>query len=166
MIVTILFLVALAQRTLGDEQSATEIQALIDANKNNVSALHTIAAASLVNSPNVRGTIDIVWSCLITLVACVYTALHLNIPQGQGTWAMLETKARWVLLALLAPEIVLYTATNQFFEARELQHNLREILAEKKAHKSPETSGELPDSVRVQSIGLQWGIIRKMTNHF
>lgn len=34
-----------------------------------------------VQGPNVRGTIQIVWSCLATLVACTYTVLHMNLPE-------------------------------------------------------------------------------------
>lgn len=36
---------------------------------------------SFVSAPNVRGTLDILWSCLATIIACTYTVLHLNIPE-------------------------------------------------------------------------------------
>jgi hypothetical protein len=36
---------------------------------------------SLVSAPYVRGTLDILWSCLATIIACTYTVLHLNIPK-------------------------------------------------------------------------------------
>ena len=88
-------------------------------NVNNSDVLPKTGMAPVwVPSPSYRGTVDIVWSCLITLSACVYTATHLNVPplhKGKlfGFWR----KAKWVGVALFAPEIVLYTAIIQFFEA-------------------------------------------------
>lgn len=34
-----------------------------------------------VQGPNTRGSLQIVWSCLATLIACTYTVLHLNVPE-------------------------------------------------------------------------------------
>lgn len=37
-----------------------------------------------VQGPNTRGSLQIVWSCLATLIACTYTVLHLNIPEQRA----------------------------------------------------------------------------------
>ena len=71
-----------------------------------------------VNSPSTHGTSDLLWSCVVTLSACIYTAIHLNVPLlPEGKLHMLWTKINWVGLALFAPEIVLYTAVFQFYKA-------------------------------------------------
>ncbi|KAK4454848.1 hypothetical protein QBC34DRAFT_103179 [Podospora aff. communis PSN243] len=89
--------------------------------QDNRAALHATIAPPWVSAPNMRGTSDILWSCLLTLFACIYTALHLNVPpRGAGAIHLLSTKCRWGLAALIAPEIVLFYASSQFFEARYL----------------------------------------------
>ena len=123
--------------------SVTDVQALIAATNGNLTALREITAPAWVAGPNVRGTLSIVWSCVVTLVACVYTALHLNIPTKHGgAWAMLLHKSKWVVVAIFAPEIVLYIASAQFFEARALQMRFKKLLRERK---SPGTD---PEEVR------------------
>ncbi|KAK0735362.1 hypothetical protein B0T21DRAFT_367587, partial [Apiosordaria backusii] len=67
-------------------------------------------------------------SCIITLLACVYTALHLNIPTHKGKFWTLLSKAKWVFAGLIAPELVLYLATSQYIEARDLVNSLNEEL--------------------------------------
>lgn len=124
-------LLSLAIVVGAEDQSASSIQALIDANQGNKTALHSILAPSWVNSPEFRGSSDILRSCLLTLLACVYTALHLNIPLEQGKWKALLTKIRWVFITLLAPELPLHSAATQYFEARTLRRDLRDILKQK-----------------------------------
>ena len=59
------------------------------------------------------------YSCTFTLLLFVYTALHLNIPPpGQGKVRLLLKKAIWFLVGLVAPEIVLWTALDQWRQAR------------------------------------------------
>jgi hypothetical protein len=103
------------------------IQAELEANQNNVTALRTITAPPWVSEPSFRGTTSILWSCLVTLVACIYTAIHLNVPTETGTWTRLLQKLKWVLTALIAPEIVLYCASYQFIEARSLIRELNKL---------------------------------------
>lgn len=70
-------------------------------------------------SPRERGTWGLLYSCTFTLLLCVYTALHLNIPPpDHGKVRLLLTKAQWILIGLLAPEIVLWTALDQWRQAR------------------------------------------------
>ncbi|TGO53394.1 hypothetical protein BCON_0124g00120 [Botryotinia convoluta] len=87
-----------------------------DLNDVNITALKTDIAAGCVSGPNGRGTWDLLYSCLCTLLACVYTAIHLNIPpKGEGKIAGYGRKAKWILIALFAPEIVAYTAFEQSY---------------------------------------------------
>lgn len=94
--------------------------------QHNFTALHQIRAPPWVSAPNMRRTSSILYSCILTLFACVYTALHLNIPEpGAGYFRLLRTKCIWVSVALVAPKL-LYYACSQFLEARSLAKYLRE----------------------------------------
>jgi len=57
-----------------------------------------------------RGTPDIIWSCTLTIVLCVWTALKLNIsaPTADGNHVL--RKLRWSITGFLAPEVVMLAA--------------------------------------------------------
>ncbi|KAH8701321.1 hypothetical protein GQ44DRAFT_55400 [Phaeosphaeriaceae sp. PMI808] len=55
--------------------------------------------------PKTRGTYSILSSCLITVGLCVWTALHLNIPE-YGSSKQMWRKIGWLSVGLLAPELV------------------------------------------------------------
>ena len=59
---------------------------------------------------NTRGTFDILSICIITMLLCVWTAVHLNVPPPGSDWESRLRKVGWLILALLAPEMVAYTA--------------------------------------------------------
>ncbi|KAM5383477.1 hypothetical protein ACJZ2D_002170 [Fusarium nematophilum] len=49
--------------------------------ENNTDELQHLIAPILDDTPNIRSTLDILQSCVLTLVACIYTALHLDVPK-------------------------------------------------------------------------------------
>ena len=61
-------------------------------------------------SSNTRGTFDILTTCAITMLLCVWTAVHLNVSPPEGFWKTKFRKIKWLLIALVAPEMVAYTA--------------------------------------------------------
>ncbi|KAG9238995.1 hypothetical protein BJ875DRAFT_276092 [Amylocarpus encephaloides] len=77
------------------------------------------STVNYVSGPNTRGTLDILWSCLFTIVACTWTVLHLNVPEQRngrdpGKIGDLKWKIRgfwstfkWMLGTALAPEILI-----------------------------------------------------------
>lgn len=87
-----------------------------------------------VPQPNGRGTFDILWSaamntyslatdpfrsCLFTVFLCTWTVLHLNIKARDETyWHQFRRKLRWMLQAIIGPELVLGFATGQRVDAR------------------------------------------------
>ena len=108
--------------------STASIEPLLSAAEGNRTTLHTEISPPWVSSSETRGTSDILWSCLITLTACVYTALHLNVPPAnEGKLRFYRRKSKWVAVALFAPELVLYCAFIQFFEAWNLVKELNEL---------------------------------------
>ena len=80
-----------------------------------------------VPEPDGRGTWSILWSCLVTIFICTWSALHLEVPASQQhDWAslLMVRKVKWMLLAAIAPEYILWTSANDFFLARRIVQRL------------------------------------------
>ena len=80
--------------------------------------------------PSTRGTTDILSTCLITLGLCLWSALHLNIPQHGKSSQQKWYKCGWLILGLLAPEMVAYVAWVQLRAARRLDNRMKQLLGE------------------------------------
>jgi hypothetical protein len=94
----------------------------------NRTSLNAVVAPSWVAEPSGRGTWDILYSCVFTLVLCVYTAIHLNVPaRNDSTSTIWLRKIKWVLIAIFGPEIVVLTALDQWFMARDLLDDLKDL---------------------------------------
>jgi hypothetical protein len=62
----------------------------------------------------------------------VYTALHVNIPRSDATrFSKNLTKAKWVLLGVFAPELVVFIAWSQSEHAKLLSKELNKIFADR-----------------------------------
>jgi hypothetical protein len=62
----------------------------------------------------------------------VYTAIHLNVPPaGESGFAYYARKSKWVVIALVAPEMVLFSAWFQWYQARAVQEKLNQLRDEK-----------------------------------
>jgi hypothetical protein len=81
-------------------------------------------------SPPGRGTVQLLSTCIITLVLCIWTAIHMNVPgrKERGKWTRLGNKALWALLALFAPEMVVWRAFVQRQSASKLRDACNKIL--------------------------------------
>jgi hypothetical protein len=80
----------------------------------NITAWREEMVPSWVSDPRTHGTFQILYSCTFTLALCVYTAIHLNVPpRHEGNLAYYGRKTKWVLIALITPEVVLYAAACQ-----------------------------------------------------
>jgi hypothetical protein len=96
---------------------------------NNLTALQEERAPAWVPGPQYRGTWGVLYSCTLTLGLCVYTAIHLNIPAyGESRFSIYRRKTKWVLITLIAPEFVLYTAWWQWNRARQTSLALNKIV--------------------------------------
>lgn len=95
-------------------------------------------AVNIVFSPGVRGTYDILWSCLFTLLVCTWTIQHLNIPKQTPdctTWSQslkdnierVWGRLKWMLLTLILPEFLVGKALQDFARAREFSRVIQEI---------------------------------------
>lgn len=80
-----------------------------------------------VSQANFRGTWDIIWTSFVTVFICTFTLLCLNVPaKGDSTFVLFRRKVLWMLLAILAPEIILTYAAGQWSRAR---HSVQEFHA-------------------------------------
>jgi len=85
---------------------------------------------SYVSHSGHRGTVEILLSCIITLMLCVYTSIHLNVtPQRRilGIKTVWMYKFYWVIISTFAPEFVLYAAYLQWKNAQMLCRLLKEL---------------------------------------
>lgn len=81
-----------------------------------------------VDQPSERGTIDIIWSCVATLFVCVWVMLHLNVPAKEdGIWTLFFRRIRWLVLALLAPELLMLFASGQWASAKRSVADMRAL---------------------------------------
>lgn len=126
-ILVLIFVSVVIAQDSPEDACENEVWARINANKNNLTALQTITSEPWVSASEFRGTMSILQSCILTLIACIYTALHLNVPTRKSWQDMLLTKAKWVALTLFAPEIVLYMAADQFTQALWLKKKLENL---------------------------------------
>ncbi|KZP06168.1 hypothetical protein FIBSPDRAFT_842381 [Athelia psychrophila] len=72
-----------------------------------------------------RSLVGIVTSCLATIFACVWVAVHPNIPGPRQNWISKQAESvKLVVVTLLVPEWVLAWAVRQFLQAREYADRL------------------------------------------
>ncbi|KAF8950662.1 hypothetical protein BDZ97DRAFT_1687152 [Flammula alnicola] len=72
--------------------------------------------------PDQRTIWDILWSCLSTLFACSWVAVHPNIPApGAKWWHVALTRLELMVWAIIAPEMMILWAMRQWLGARELE---------------------------------------------
>jgi len=96
--------------------------------------------ANFVGSPDSRGTLDILWSSLFTIFACTWSIQHLNVPEqregrdpgwrGDFKWMLkgIWSKSKWMLITVIAPELVFSLAVVELSDARALQLSMRHFV--------------------------------------
>ncbi|KAF5309881.1 hypothetical protein D9619_010565 [Psilocybe cf. subviscida] len=66
------------------------------------------------STQQLRTVYDIVQSCLLTIVACVWTSIHQNINGPRDSWwTCMKRRGTSTLCAVIAPELILLWALNQ-----------------------------------------------------
>jgi hypothetical protein len=79
------------------------------------------SADSCDNLNQCRTTWNIIWSCVATIFACTWVSLHLNIPAPDEKWSTIALRSmRVMVLALIAPELVVVLAMRQWLVARRI----------------------------------------------
>jgi hypothetical protein len=84
-----------------------------------------------VSDPNGRGTASLVINCFVTMLLCVWSALHLNVPsRSQTTLQKFWLNVRWIATGIWAPELVVFVAWRQWASARILQGIVKAATAD------------------------------------
>ena len=80
------------------------------------------------SSPNTRGTIDIIWSCIFVVFLSTWTTLHHNVPPvKKGPVWRLRNKILLMGVGLLAPEYVATIAFTELRTALTVQSHMRNL---------------------------------------
>ncbi|KAG1729769.1 hypothetical protein EDB19DRAFT_1913199 [Suillus lakei] len=70
---------------------------------------------------------NIVTSCIITLFACIYSAIHPNIPSPQDSPVLILWRRLGIMImALIFPELIIAWAMRQWFSARQVTKEFKE----------------------------------------
>src|SRR5271169_2383259 len=99
-----------------------------------------------VPEPQRRGTVGLISTCVITLGLCVWTAIHINIvPGGEKKWwrRRFARKVGWSLLAMFAPELVVWRAFEQWAAALRLCRSQNSRLQQGNEAKNAATYKEI-----------------------
>lgn len=76
--------------------------------------------------PNDRNTTSLLQSCVITLLSCTWTVIHLNIPAPhESRFSFFKRKLKWTVLTLIAPEITCSIALRQWEESRAIVEEMK-----------------------------------------
>ncbi|KAG1880132.1 hypothetical protein F4604DRAFT_1922818 [Suillus subluteus] len=92
----------------------------------------SVTTLSVSDSPpgnNTRTFWDIIWSCAATLFACAWTGIHPNIPgMDEGRFAVFSRRLGIMIIALIAPELMITWATMQFLSARDAAKAFNDVF--------------------------------------
>ncbi|TFK59365.1 hypothetical protein BDN72DRAFT_865209, partial [Pluteus cervinus] len=77
---------------------------------------------------NMRTLYEIVRSCIFTIAACVYRAIHQNIPDPEATmWGKFRVRIKMTIYALIAPEAFIWWAMRQRYGAIRIAKEVNEL---------------------------------------
>ncbi|KAJ9651069.1 hypothetical protein H2198_009648 [Neophaeococcomyces mojaviensis] len=72
-----------------------------------------------VDQPKTRGTFDVILSCLLTVFLCCWTVVHPAVARpGSSKWRRILDKTVCLLVAAIAPEVVVYLAVCELANAK------------------------------------------------
>ncbi|KAL1855659.1 hypothetical protein Daus18300_011040 [Diaporthe australafricana] len=98
--------------------------------------------------PGTRGSVSLIWSCVIFIFACTWTVLHLNVPgQDEGPFQILLRKIKWMFINILFPEFIFSKAVC----------DLRLALKELQEFGDSTTNGVIEDSKWTMVYGGRYG---------
>lgn len=81
--------------------------------------------SNFVSGPNVRSTLSILWSSLLTIFLCTWTVQHLSLPPPEDEkdgilkrfWQFLGRKPKWMMVVTILPEFFVGRALGEFVAA-------------------------------------------------
>ncbi|KAH7091101.1 hypothetical protein FB567DRAFT_517958 [Paraphoma chrysanthemicola] len=81
------------------------------------------------SAPNYRGTLDIVWPCILTVFLCCWTAVHPNIPSPKSKWwHRYADRSIGLFVGVVAPEMIIYFALEERSQATKSVKKMSPII--------------------------------------
>ena len=105
-----------------------------------------------------RSTLDLIETCVLTLILCSWTAIHLDIPTQYNTRNWTNQRLLCALLAILVPEYFLGIAFEELWESRLICLELKKLESERSeeggvsAMPPDEKSAVPPDENRTPTV--------------
>jgi len=121
------------------------------------------AEPSFVSSDGTRSTYDLVETCIVTLLLCSWTSIHLDIPGGKDRGSYRRAiwqKVQWTATGILFPELILWMAFAEFWEARCLCFELAKL---KELNERREGGVESQATITVNEIKSEITVIETST---
>ncbi|KAK3986120.1 hypothetical protein QBC44DRAFT_248817 [Cladorrhinum sp. PSN332] len=79
--------------------------------------------------PDSRGTFTLLITSIITLVLCVWTSIHLNLPDPrESKWTGFRRRLKWITIGLFIPELLVSTAIEQYRLARRISKEAEKVF--------------------------------------
>lgn len=76
-----------------------------------------------------RTVLDIIWSCLVTTVACTWVCVHPNVPFcKEDSWTILRRRAFLMFFSIIAPEFMVIWAFKQWRGAKMITKAVNEAF--------------------------------------
>ncbi|ESK85406.1 hypothetical protein Moror_5910 [Moniliophthora roreri MCA 2997] len=89
------------------------------ATSTNTSSLFDPVTGECIDINGCRTTTGILWSCLSVILICTWVAIHPNIPRvGTHSAVVVYKNIEHMVIAILAPEIIILWAMRQWYSAR------------------------------------------------
>ncbi|KAG2137506.1 hypothetical protein DEU56DRAFT_887260 [Suillus clintonianus] len=118
----------------------------------------SISALDVSESPstgNTRSLWDIIWSCTATLFACTWTAIHPNIPgMEEGIVTVWSRRLGIMIVALIAPELIITWATLQFLSARGIAKDFNDAFCARLRQTRGSGHSDIRQSMATALLGI------------
>ena len=112
----------------------------------NVSTQDADSKRGWTSQPDGRGTLDILWTCILTMFLCSWSILCLNIPAPKEKKPLiLWRKLAMTGLGFLCPELVFEIALGRWLSAR---RSVRDFNSASFERRPPEGKSHIPGSVK------------------
>jgi hypothetical protein len=123
------------------------------------------ATVGWVSDPDGRGTFSLILSCLLTLGLCVWSAVHLNIPQkGEGQGEFWLRRVKWSLCGVLIPELVVLLAWRQQTSAARLTNEINKVIVDIEQKSASSNFAKRP-KVPANHVSLRKNLLLSMTTN-
>lgn len=107
---------------------------------------------------NTRSSWDIFWTCVSTILACTWTALHISVPTRDETQTVyLWWKAAAWVGTILAPEFMAGTAAEELWQARSAVARCNAAFRIVNSEPGDPDSSEAPETSKTEEFDDRWG---------